>query len=945
MKKLLPPAGHFLAAVALACLLASCAHPMKKGYRHFKGGKADKAEKLFKKYQNDPLYDLAAEYYLLRLRTKRARTLREWAAADSAFAELSRRHIGISPEKDAALKTLRARRRNVEGARLRFQRRAIQLADQSPTTALLDSVGRMFPDLNAKLWPEWDSARAHVVNRLLPTTDYETATSILNHHRDVVYPHHYRHLWKLDDDIWKLFRDRYALCDLHLFREDHPDHAFSKDCWFDEARAMFCAESVDSAFAFLKRYPYSALEILVVDYLLEATQNQSTAQLDADNSRQLQDLHHFYDLARNAQCELESGKLSHEQLYHYLDNYSPRSTAYYLLRTAADFYLKTNRPGDALLLLLDMRPNFPDTFVCNTRYVFQIDKQSWIQGAIRHLEKQTENLRRQTAKQWNIAGTHCYSAVSWDEGQEVYFTLKKGRQSRIMRSTLEADGLWSIPSVDNTLSMRNGATPLSMTDDGLEILLKVGDRLYISSRKTETSAWNYPIRIPYVFRNMSRACLAPDGSAILLDAADGAATAQAKPRSNLYLCLRNDNGRFHKPRPLGGGLNTRDHDINPYLCADGKTLFFCSDGQQANYGLLDVYVSRRTPPGWTEWSTPVNLGYGLNTSDDDYGFTWVPETGLEALITQINPCDKVRDIWAVDIPQDHRPGLPRQLRGLITDQEGQPLDKGVVEIQLNANPKPLRIPVSPSGRYRFPLPDSVHTVGLYVNVPGYFTGRDTLHRIAPGTPPATLRDTFQVVKLSVLRNRFVLRHGSFREGTAEFDDPRVYKELELLHKFVLRRRAVLHFKAYTDSLSRNAQALTEARGQTILRYLLDSLGTPIKRLSAEGRGATDPLCPNATAEGRACNRRVEIGFTILPPPPKAEPDPFLQASTAPARTPPSAEPAEPGGGKTARRAGPTDELFEEKKPRKRKWWQRLMFWKKQKKDAPAGEDDVEVEEF
>lgn len=925
-----------------ACLCFSCARPMNKGYRNFKRGKTDKAEKIFKKYLNDPNYDLAAEYYLLRMRTKKARKLRDWASADSAFAVLSRKYDGISPQKEAALKQVRARKRNVEGSRLRFQRRAIQLAERSTTTAMLDTIRALFPEWNPKLAPDWDSARAHVVNRLLPTQDYETATAILNRHRDVVYPHNFRHLWKLDDDIWMLFTKRYPLCDIHLFREDHPDHAYSKDCWFDAARAMFCEESIDSALAFLQQYPYSALEGVALWYVLDNAKSRSAASLAPEARQYLDDLHQLVELVRDAACELETGHLSKERLYHYLKTYAPRLSAFYLLQAAADYYLKNNRPGDALLLLLDMQPHFPDTFVCNARYTFQVNKQPWIKKAIKYLDTQAEDLHIQPANQWNLQGTHTYSAVTWDEGQEMYFAVKSGRKTRVMRSVLE-DGAWSIPQVENTLSMRNGAIPMSMTDDGLEILLKIGSRLYISSRKSEDAGWNYPIRIPYTFPYMNRAVFAPDGTAILVDAAESKPTAEGKPKSNIYYCARTDDGRFHKPRPLSGGINTTGQEINPYLCADGKTLYFCSDGH-AGYGGLDVFVSRRIKGSWTEWTKPENLGYGINTSSDDYGFTWVPENGTEALYTAINACSDLRDIWRSDVPLQHRPDLRKQLRGLIADQDGVPLGKGGLELQFNEAPVPFRIPISSKGRYRYLLPDSVRSVQLYANIPGYFTDRDTTHFLHASLPFAPIRDTFSVTKLAQLRFNLKLRYGTFRENTAEFNDPRVYKEMELLRKFVLRRRAVLNFIVHTDSLSQNAQALTEAQAETIMRYMLDSLGTPAKRISATGMGATDAHCPNTTAEGRACNRRVEIDFKILPPPPKPEPE---LVADIPTRTPPSDKPAEPDNPslKSPRKKALTDELFEEKKPARRTFWQRLAFWKKPKKTTvPAKEDALEVEE-
>ena len=60
----------------------------------------------------------------------------------------------------------------------------------------------------------------------------------------------------------------------------------------------------------------------------------------------------------------------------------------------------------------------------------------------------------------------------------------------------------------------------------------------------------------------------------------------------------------------------------------------------------------------------------------------------------------------------------------------------------------------------------------------------------------------------------------------------------------------------TNPLASN-QGLSEARAETIAR-LLAAGGVPEALISAEGRGAEDPIADNATREGRARNRRVEI---------------------------------------------------------------------------------------
>jgi OmpA-OmpF porin, OOP family len=54
------------------------------------------------------------------------------------------------------------------------------------------------------------------------------------------------------------------------------------------------------------------------------------------------------------------------------------------------------------------------------------------------------------------------------------------------------------------------------------------------------------------------------------------------------------------------------------------------------------------------------------------------------------------------------------------------------------------------------------------------------------------------------------------------------------------------------------QGLSEARAKAVRQYLITKQGVSPSRLTAKGYGENEPIADNATAEGRAKNRRVEI---------------------------------------------------------------------------------------
>ena len=64
---------------------------------------------------------------------------------------------------------------------------------------------------------------------------------------------------------------------------------------------------------------------------------------------------------------------------------------------------------------------------------------------------------------------------------------------------------------------------------------------------------------------------------------------------------------------------------------------------------------------------------------------------------------------------------------------------------------------------------------------------------------------------------------------------------------------------HTDSIGSDAynQKLSERRAASVKTYLT-SKGVPADRIYTEGKGETQPVASNATREGRAQNRRVEV---------------------------------------------------------------------------------------
>jgi outer membrane protein OmpA-like peptidoglycan-associated protein len=86
--------------------------------------------------------------------------------------------------------------------------------------------------------------------------------------------------------------------------------------------------------------------------------------------------------------------------------------------------------------------------------------------------------------------------------------------------------------------------------------------------------------------------------------------------------------------------------------------------------------------------------------------------------------------------------------------------------------------------------------------------------------------------------------------------------LKLVQFLQLNPRRIVRIEGYTDSRG-DAQEnleLSRARAQAVADVLVD-LGIDAKRIEVQGHGEAFPVTENASAKGRAQNRRVEIVFS------------------------------------------------------------------------------------
>jgi hypothetical protein len=87
---------------------------------------------------------------------------------------------------------------------------------------------------------------------------------------------------------------------------------------------------------------------------------------------------------------------------------------------------------------------------------------------------------------------------------------------------------------------------------------------------------------------------------------------------DIYMSKRTKDNSWSTPENLGPTINTAANEDAPFISIDDRRLFFTSDGDKS-IGGYDVFVTDLKDNG--TWSKPMNLGYPINSVDDDLFYT------------------------------------------------------------------------------------------------------------------------------------------------------------------------------------------------------------------------------------------------------------------------------------------------------------------------------------
>ncbi len=314
------------------------------------------------------------------------------------------------------------------------------------------------------------------------------------------------------------------------------------------------------------------------------------------------------------------------------------------------------------------------------------------------------------------------------------------------------------------------------------------------------------------------------------------------------------------PVNLGDSVNTTGLEQSPFIHPDQQSLYFSSTGWPG-MGQGDLFLTRlNRTSGWT---TPENLGYPINTYDNDIGLT-LNARGNRAYFASNRGEGTDTDIYAFEMPEEVRPVAVSYMKGRVYDSRNMRGLKAVLQlIDLETEEAVMELESYPGeGDYLISLPTD-RDYALNVSADGYlfysdhftFTGLHSqakpLHRDVPLEP-------VRVGSVVVLQNIF------YATGSFELE-PASRSELNRMYDFLLLNPAIgVEISGHTDNIGTpgHNQELSEQRAKSVVGYLVNK-GIDKRRMKAAGYGEINPVADNENEEGRARNRRTELKIVAI----------------------------------------------------------------------------------
>jgi outer membrane protein OmpA-like peptidoglycan-associated protein len=554
----------------------------------------------------------------------------------------------------------------------------------------------------------------------------------------------------------------------------------------------------------------------------------------------------------------------------------PEFSFYYA--QALHYALRFDEAKDAYKRALALvKPNDPDYKMINA----EIAHCEYGKNSVAHpVNARIENVGLPINTQWSEHSP----VISADESVMIYTTVRPDNVGCKNNPTCElediyitynVDGKWGTPKpISTSINTPNHDATIGLSADGQTLYIYKnppggGDLFSCQLKGTE---WQAPVTLGSPVNSNEYETVvsqSPDGRTIFFTSERAGGVGQL----DIYSSTKLDDGRWSEPVNLGPGINTPQDDDAPFMHANGKTLYFSSKGYENSIGGFDIYKTNLQADG--TWSKPENLGYPINTPDNDIYFVLSADGRHGYYASARDGGYGEKDIYKIIIEEPKKEVvIDTVVQQPIINQVSLTILKGVISDASNQTPLEATIKVidngqneviaeftsnSATGKYLVSLP-SGKNYGISVECKDYLFHSENFDIPATTGYQEIVKDI--ALKKIKVGTTIVLKNIFFDYDKATLR-PESVAELERLHQLLLDApNLVIEIGGHTDSdgsAEYNA-TLSQNRAKSVVDYLVTK-GISIGRLQAKGYGESVPIDTNDTPEGKQNNRRTE--FKIL----------------------------------------------------------------------------------
>jgi len=282
-----------------------------------------------------------------------------------------------------------------------------------------------------------------------------------------------------------------------------------------------------------------------------------------------------------------------------------------------------------------------------------------------------------------------YAPVISEDEKKILFTSR--REETTGKAVDPIDSLWFEDiyisyKVDNEwVEARNIGSPINSNDHDATInLTPDGKKLLIyridnggdifESMQTDIS-WSKPRNLKEINTRAyeNHASYSPDGKRIYF--ISNRKDSMSVGGKDIYCADIDAKGRIGKAQNIGKHINTPYDEDGIFCHPDGVTIYYSSKGHNSMGG-FDIFKS--TLLGNGDWSEPINLGYPINTPDDDVFFVMSADSKRAYFASYREEGYGDQDIYVMNILEESE--IMASLQFSITDTFRGKLLNAVVEV-------------------------------------------------------------------------------------------------------------------------------------------------------------------------------------------------------------------------------------------------------------------------